>query len=85
MRDLRRINEEQAKKESDSARRQVEQLRDEIRLRIHLGGMELRDAFQTLEREADHFVSKVEPKTTRAINEVAVGLRRIAHALDGKQ
>ena len=63
----------------------LEQLRDEIRVRIHLGGMDLRDTFEKLEREVDHLVAQVPPAATRALNDVAVRLRRVAHALDGKQ
>jgi hypothetical protein len=63
----------------------LEQLRDQIRVRIHLGGMDLRDTFEKLEREADHLVAQVPPAATRALNDVAVRLRRVAHALDGKQ
>jgi hypothetical protein len=63
----------------------LEQLRDQIRVRIHLGGMDLRDTFEKLEREAEHLVAQVPPAATRAMNDLAVRLRRVAHALDGKQ
>lgn len=74
-----------AKDETAALRDSLKQLRDEVRVRIHLGGMDLRDAFEKLEREADHLVAQVPPAATRALNDVAVRLRRIAHALDGKQ
>ena len=54
-------------------------------MRIHLGGMELRDAFDKIEHEADHLVAQMQPAATRALNDLGVRLRRIAHALDGKQ
>jgi hypothetical protein len=66
-------------------RQSLAQLRDEVRVRIHLGGMELRETFEKLDREAEHLVAQVPPAATRALNDVAVRLRRIAHALDGKQ
>lgn len=69
----------------ESLQRILEQLRDEIRVRIHLGGMELRDAFDQAEHEADRLVAQIPPVATRALDELATRLRRIAHALDGKQ
>lgn len=85
MRDLRRIEKADAKQEAKDARQQLAELRDELRVRIHLGGMELRDTFERLEREADHLVAQVPPAAAHALNQVAVKLRQIAHALDGKQ
>jgi hypothetical protein len=85
MRDLRRIDKPDAKSEAAEARRDLAALRDDLRVRIHLGGMELRDAFDKLEREADRLAAKVPPAATRVLRELAVRLRRIAHALDGKQ
>jgi hypothetical protein len=73
------------KKDTANLKRSLEQLRDQIRVRIHLGGMDLRDTFENLEREADRLVAQVPPAATRALNDVAVRLRRVAHALDGKQ
>jgi len=84
MRDLRRSEKNEAKREANDARQQLEQLRDEIRVRIHLGGMELREAFERLEREADRVVAQVPPAASHALNQVAVKLRQLAHALDGK-
>lgn len=68
----------------DALRKSLVQLRDEVRVRIHLGGMELREAFDKIEHEADHLAAQVPAATTRALNDLAVRLRRIAHALDGK-
>jgi hypothetical protein len=85
MRDFRRIEKTEAKQEANDARQRLQQLRDEIRVRIHLGGMELRETFERLEREADHLVAQVPPAAAHTLNQVAVQLRKIAHALDGKQ
>ena len=85
MRDLRRVDKDEAKEEARIARESLEQLRDDLRVRIHLGGLELRDAFSKIEHEVDHLVSRAEPVAARALNEVASRLRRLAHALDGKQ
>ncbi len=85
MSDLRGNERPNLKQDTEALRRSLAELRDEIRVRIHLGGMELRDAFEKIEREADHLVSKVPPAATRALNDLAARLRRIAHALDGKQ
>ena len=73
-----------AKNDLETLRRSLEQLRDEVRVRIHLGGMELREAFDKIEHEADHLAAQVQPAATRALNDLGVRLRRIAHALDGK-
>lgn len=79
-------NEKTATKRDGAALlRDLEELRDEVRVRIHLGGMELRDAFAKIDKEADHLIAQVPPAAERALNEVAVRLRRIAHSLDGKK
>ena len=85
MSDPRRNEKPEAKNDGAAIRRGLQELRDDIRVRIHLGGMELRDAFDKIEREADHLTAQVQPAATRALNDLAVRLRRIAHALDGKQ
>jgi len=72
------------KNDTAATQRTLQELRDQIRVRIHLGGMELRDAFEKIEREADHLAAQAQPVATRTLNEIAVRLRRIAHALDGK-
>jgi hypothetical protein len=71
-------------KDGDAVRQSIEQLRDQVRVRIHLGSMDLRDAFEKLEHEADRLVAQLPPAATRALNDLAVRLRRLAHALDGK-
>jgi hypothetical protein len=85
MSDLTRNDKTVAPKETVYLHKSLTQLRDEIRVRIHLGGMDLKDAFDKLEKEADHLVAQVPPAANRALNDLAVRLRRIAHALDGKQ
>lgn len=85
MSDLSKTNKVESNNDTAAVKRSLEQLRDEIRVRIHLGGMDLRDTFEKLEREADHLVAQVPPAATRALNDVAARLRRVAHALDGKQ
>lgn len=74
-----------ARNDVDALRQSLSQLRDEVRVRIHLGGMDLRDAFEKIEHEADHLAARVPPAATRALNDLAARLRRIAHALDGKR
>jgi hypothetical protein len=85
MRDLRKIYRDEAKDEAAAARQALARLRDEIRVRIHLGGMELRVAFDQIEREADQLASKAEPVAAHLINRLAVRMRRIAHVLEGVQ
>jgi hypothetical protein len=80
MSNLKRIE----KNEVVALKNHLQELRDDIRVRIHLGGMELRDAFENLEREADRLVNRVPPAAMHALNDLAVRLRRVAHALDGK-
>lgn len=85
MRDPRKIELDEAKDEARTARQNLKQLRDELRVRIRLGGMELRDAFAKIEEEADQLVSRAEPVAAHALDDVASRLRRLAHALGGKQ
>lgn len=85
MSDLQRNDKSEAKNETAALVQSLAQLRDEIRVRIHLGGMELRETFDKLEHEADHLAAQVPPAATRALNDIAVRLRRVARALDGKQ
>ncbi|HXU73322.1 MAG TPA: hypothetical protein VN947_28580 [Polyangia bacterium] len=85
MSDLAKNDKAEAKNDTADLKRSLAELRDEIRVRIHLGGMDLRDTFEKLEREADHLVAQVPPAATRALNDLAARLRRVAHALDGKQ
>jgi len=85
MSDLAKNDKAEAKNATADLKRSLAELRDEIRVRIHLGGMDLRDTFEKLEREADHLVAQVPPAATRALNDLAARLRRVAHALDGKQ
>jgi hypothetical protein len=85
MRDLRKIYRDEAREEASAARQKLAQLRDEVRVRIHLGGMELRDAFDQIEREADHLVRKAEPVAAHVINRLAVRMRGIAQALEGER
>lgn len=85
MSDLTKNDKAVAHDETSALWNGVAQLRDEVRVRIHLGSMELRDTFEKLEHEADHLVAQVPPAALRALNDVAARLRAIAHALDGKQ
>jgi len=65
MSDLSQNPKAEIKNDTAAVKRSLEQLRDEIRVRIHLGGMDLRDTFEKLEREADHLVAQVPPAARR--------------------
>lgn len=68
--------------EDGNALEELERLRDDLRVRIHLGGMELRDAFTKLEHEADRLLSAKAPATAHALHDLVVRLRRLAHQLE---
>ena len=85
MRDLRRLNNGDFRAEARAARQELEHLRDTLRARIHLAGGELRDQFDEIEQEANHLASRVEPVAARALNQLAVRLRRLSHAVEGRQ
>ena len=67
--------------DAPALRRRLRELREEIRLKLHLAGMDARDAFEALEREADHVIHEVPGVDHRALVDVAARLRKLADEL----
>jgi hypothetical protein len=53
-------------------------LRDEIRVRIHLAGMDAREAFERVERDAERAVGGA---TRSAIGQLIERLERVKHSI----
>ena len=69
------------KQELDKGWKQLDQLRDEIRVKLHLGGMDLRDAFQAIDKEA-HAIGRTVTQATRlAVEDLNKRLKKIQNAL----
>jgi hypothetical protein len=72
------------KSEIERSRQALETLRDEIRVRLHLAGMEARDAWAELGKEADRVSAEIN-RTTRDALHVLVGKwRAFRDALEAK-
>jgi hypothetical protein len=64
---------EPMKREMQDWRRELETLRDEIRLQIHLGGAELKERWTTLEprmEEAEQYVKQISQEGSDALRDL---------------
>lgn len=68
------------RRELDKRREELQQLRDEIRLKIHLGELEAKDAWKHLEPKVIDFEHKVADVAGETLEE----LRDVAHDLRGR-
>lgn len=62
----------------------LNRLRDEIRVRAHLLGMDAKDAFKALEKEADKLARGLASTSKDAIADVAERLKRLSEQLKEK-
>ena len=62
-------------------REDAQALRDEIRLKLHLGGMEARDAFHRLERDAEHLAQKLGADSRGAWTDLVQGMKKLRDQL----
>jgi hypothetical protein len=69
------------KREVDELRAEVTRLRDEIRVRLHLGAMDARDAFAQLERDIEHTARDASQSAQRARSRSFARLRELAEAI----
>jgi hypothetical protein len=60
---------------------QLKALRDEIRVKLHLAGMDVRDRWAELEPEVDRALAKVEAATEHAVEQMVKKLQRINDSL----
>jgi len=62
-------------------REDAQALRDEIRLKIQLGGMDARDAFHRFEKDAEHLAQKVGADSRVAWTDLVRGLKELRDKL----
>jgi hypothetical protein len=56
-------------------------LRDEIRVRIHLAGMEARAQWDKLDQDADKLAQRAERASTQALDDLIGKLKQLRNAL----
>ncbi len=64
-------------KEIERIRGDVQRLRDEIKLRLHLGAMDARDAFATIEKEVDHVGREISHATRHSLENAREELKKL--------
>lgn len=62
---------------------ELQTVRDEIRVRIHLAGMELKDTWKDIETRIEDFENK-KPEATQMVRDAATELREAYRALRAK-
>jgi len=67
-------------KEIETLRQDVTRLRDEIRVKLHLGAMDARDAFAHVEHEVEHVARDASKTTRHALEKARKQLRVLAEA-----
>jgi len=63
--------------EIEQIRGDVQRLRDEIKVRLHLGAMDARDAFATLEKEVDHVGREITQATRHSLANARAELKKL--------
>jgi len=64
-------------REIRNIRQDVERLRDEVRVRIHLGAMDAREAFANIEHEMRHLGSEITHATRLRLDEARKQLQKL--------
>jgi hypothetical protein len=72
----------ETKHELDKPLATLKTLRDEIKVRIHLAGMEARETWSQLDSEADKLARKAEQASRRALDEVIGKLQELRRSLE---
>lgn len=67
-------------REIEEIRGELQRLRDEIRVRLHLGAMDARDAFVSVEHDIDHIGRDVTHATRGALDNARKELKKLAAA-----
>ena len=67
-------------KEIETLRKDVTRLRDEIRVKLHLGAMDARDAFAQIEHDVEHAARDASKTTKHALEKAHEQLRVLAQA-----
>ncbi len=72
----------ETKKQLKAMRDDLEQLRDTIRVKLHLGAMDVRDRFEELEPEVKAFERRAEKVTGEVSGELREGWAHLKKALE---
>ena len=67
-------------KEIEKVRADVQRLRDEIKVRLHLGAMDARDAFANIEHDIDHVGREISVATRHSLENARNELKRLRDA-----
>ena len=67
-------------KEIDQIRGDVQRLRDDIKVRLHLGAMDAREAFGNIEHELDHVGREITKATRHSLENVRSELKKLVAA-----
>jgi hypothetical protein len=70
------------RQEIDRDRKRLKTLRDQFRLKLHLAGMDARDAFHEIEREAEKLEREVKATTRDKFRALATRLETLLAPLD---
>jgi hypothetical protein len=57
-------------------------LRDEIRLRIHLAGMDVREQWDKLDQEAEKLAQRAERASAQALDELIAKLKKLRSSIE---
>jgi hypothetical protein len=72
---------DQLKKEIERSRDLLRTLRDELKVKLHLAGMDAKDAFEKLDHEAREISHTVSETTRLALADVIDRMRKIRESL----
>lgn len=74
-------NTTETKRDFKSSFAELEQLADEVRVKLHLAGMDAKDAFHDITKKAAEIGHNVEHATEHAVNDLVARLRKLSEQL----
>lgn len=72
------------KTDIESTRKQLKELRDEIKVKMHLAGMDVKDAWNEMSEEAEKLSSEISHDTKEALEKVVKRFRAFSDSLGPK-
>jgi hypothetical protein len=72
----------EAKQELERARQRLKTLGDEIRVKLHLAGLDAKEAWAKLSHEADKASRSAEERSVARLDELAERLKKLARAIE---
>jgi ElaB/YqjD/DUF883 family membrane-anchored ribosome-binding protein len=75
------MNTDDTKRDWKSSFAELEQLADEVRVKLHLAGMDAKDAFHEITKKAAHISQNVEQATESAVRDLIARLRRLSEQI----